>query len=120
MPDLDSSVLDFVADFTGVERDRLSPASTLLGDLGVDGADGWELIEAFGQRFQVDLTGFRADRHFGPECFPIYMPFVWLWWLASWPFRKAQTAEESAGLQAIRVSDLIAAAKERRWMLCEP
>ncbi len=117
MPALDESVIDFVAEFTGVKRRRLTPASTLFGDLGVDGADGWELVEAFGQKFQVDLSEFRADHHFGPEDLPIYAPFLWLWCLIRWPFRKRQTSEEQAGLEAIRISDLIAAAKEKRWNL---
>jgi Protein of unknown function (DUF1493) len=117
MPDLDSSVMDFVAEFTGVRRQRLSPASTLLGDLGVDGADGWELIETFGERFHVDLSSFHADRHFGPEGLPIYAPFVWLWWLVNFPFRKRHTPEERSGLRAIRIADLVAAAQDRRWTL---
>jgi acyl carrier protein len=117
MPDLDENVMDFVAEFTGVKRQRLTLASTLLGDLGIDGADGWELVKGFGQKFQVDLSAFRADRHFGPEGLPIYAPFILLWWLISWPFRKKQSPEERAGLTAIRVSDLITAAREKRWTL---
>ena len=113
----DESIMDFVTEFTGVERQRLTPATTLFGDLGIDGADGWELIEAFGQKFQVDISTFRADRHFGPEGLPIYAPFVWLWCLVSWPFRKRQTPEEQASLRAIQISDLIAASKERKWTL---
>ena len=117
MSDLDSNVMNFVAEFTGVRRQRLSPVSTLLGDLGVDGADGWELIEAFGEKFHVDLSSFRADQHFGPEGLPIYTPFLGLWWLVSFPFREKQTPEERSGLRAIRITDLVEAAKGRRWML---
>ena len=114
---VDQSVIDFVADFTGVKRERLTPASTLFGDLGVDGADGWELIEKFGQKFQVDLSGFRADHHFGPEGLPTYAPFMWLWFLVSLPFRKRRSAEDEAGLKPIRISDLILATIEKRWTL---
>ena len=117
MPALDDSVMDFGSEVTGVKRARLTSASTLLGDLGIDGADGWELIESFGQRFQVDLAQFQADRHFGPEGLPVYAPFLWLWCLVSWPFCRGQTPEERAGLKPIQISDLIAAARERRWKL---
>jgi acyl carrier protein len=116
-PTADESVIEFVAEFTGVNRQRLSVTSTLLGDLGVDGADGWELIKAFGQKFQVDLSAFRADQHFGPEGLPVHAPFVWFRCLISWPFRKRQTPEKHAGLRAIQISDLIAAAKAKRWTL---
>jgi hypothetical protein len=117
MPTLDDSVLDFVAEFAGIPRQRLKPATTLLGDLGVDGADGWELVEEFGQRFQVDLSAFRFERHFGPEGLPTYAPLVWLSWLVSWPFRRKQSPEVRAGVTAIRVSDLIAAARDKRWIV---
>jgi len=109
--------MDFVAEFTGVKRERLTPDSTLYADLCVDGADGWELIEKFGQKFQVDLSGFRGDQHFGPEGLPIYAPIAWLWFLVSLPFRKRRSAEDEAGLKPIRISDLILAAKNGRWTL---
>ena len=109
--------MDFVSEFTGVKRSRLTLASTLFGDLCVDGADGWELMKSFGQRFQVDLSAFEADRHFGPEGLPIHAPFIFLWHLLSFPFRNRKTPEDDAGLQAIRITDLIAAAREKRWTL---
>jgi len=117
MSALEASVMDFVAEFTGAKRQRLTPASTLFGDVGVDGADGWELVEAFGQKFQVDLSSFRADRHFGPEGLLFYAPFLWLWWLISQPFRRRQSPEDRAGLTPIRICDLIAAAQEKKWTL---
>ena len=113
----DERVMDFVAEFAGVKRERVTPDSTLFGDLNIDGADGWELIEKFGHKFQIDMSGFRVDKHFGPEGLPIYAPFVWLWLLVSLPFRKRRSAEDQAGLKQIRVSDLILAAKSGRWTL---
>lgn len=31
------------------------------------GADGWEFVELYADVFQVDVSGFRSDPHFGPE-----------------------------------------------------
>jgi acyl carrier protein len=115
MSAIDQNVLDFVAEFTGVQRERLTLTSTLYGDLGVDGADGWELIHEFGEKFHVDLSEFHFDHHFGPEGLPFYAPFMWLWWLISWPLRKKQSPEDAAGLKAIRISDLILAAESKKW-----
>lgn len=115
MSALDESVMDFVAEFTGAKRQQLTPSSTLYGDLGVEGADGWELIEAFGQKFQVDLSAFRPERHFQPEGLPLYAPVLWLWWLISWPFRRWRSPEDQAGLIPIRICNLIAAAQEKKW-----
>src|SRR5260370_34599317 len=106
MPAPDDSVMDFVSEFTGVKHPRLTASATLFGDLGVDGADGEDLIESFGKRFQVDLSQFRADRHFGPEGLRICAPFLWLWRLVNWPLRRGQTPEDRAGLKPIRIRDL--------------
>jgi hypothetical protein len=118
MTELDSSVIDFVAEFTGVRRQKLSATSTtIFGDLGIDGHDGCDLIETFGEKFHVDLSSFRPDRHFGPEGLPLYAPFLYLWWLMSFLFRERQTPEQRAGLVPIRISDLIVAARNGKWTL---
>ena len=100
MPDIEERVFEFVAELTGAERRRLTLATTLVGDLGVDGDDGWDLVESFGEKFEVDLSTFRGDEHFGPEGLSIFAPLGLVWSLVSWPFRKKQTPEESAGLRA--------------------
>lgn len=117
MRSLEDSVIDFVADFTAAKRTRISLQTTLFGDLGIDGADGWELIEAFGRKFDVDIATFRPERHFGPEGLPIYAPLALIWWLITWPWRRPEAPEASAGLQAIRISDLVVAARTRKWTL---
>lgn len=117
MPNIDDSVIDFVADYTGVKRERLTLPTTLFGDLGVDGQDGWELIASFGRRFEVDLSNFQAGQHFGPEGFPIYAPLVWFWWLITGQFGKQRAPEERARLKPIHISDLIEAAREKKWTL---
>ena len=49
--DLETRVKIFVARERATNLDRLTLDATLLGDLGTDGADGWELVEAFGKEF---------------------------------------------------------------------
>lgn len=117
MSDLDSSVVEFVAEFTGASSALLSPASTLFGDLGVDGNDGRELIASFGKRFHVDLSSFHPERHFGPDGLSLCTPFLWFWWLVRFPFIPRQSPEERVGLSPIRIGDLSLAARERKWTL---
>jgi acyl carrier protein len=83
--ELFESIRLFTADELSVDLDRIALETSLFHDLGVDGADGWEFVEAFGERFGVNVAPFRASLHFGPEAGP--NPFVWLWWIAtrSWP-----------------------------------
>lgn len=119
MSTLDDSVMDFVADFTGANRQRLTLTTTLVDDLGINGDDGLELFEAFGEKFQVDLSAFRADKYFNREGLSPIEVFGFLCWLISWPFRKGPTLREFMGdsLRDIRICDLISAAKEKKWTL---
>src|SRR5688500_479962 len=64
---LEERVKEFVARWTSTRAERLTLDTTLFGDLGVDGADGWELVEDFGKAFGVDISAFDPGRHFGPE-----------------------------------------------------
>ncbi|MGJ4923602.1 DUF1493 family protein [Bradyrhizobium sp. HKCCYLRH2060] len=59
-------ILDFVRAETGT-RKQISDESDIAGDLGVDGDDAREFMLAFQRAFDVDLSGFEFDRHFGPE-----------------------------------------------------
>src|SRR3954471_4410832 len=84
--ELHKAIRRFAARELGVAVERLEEAQTQLGrDLGVDGADGWEFIEAFGPQFGVDISSFESARHFGPEAGP--SPLHGLWWSVtrSWP-----------------------------------
>ena len=83
--ELDASLVEFLSKELGVPISRLTPSTTLGRDLGVDGDDGVELIEFYGRRFDVDLSGFRPGEHFGPEA--AANPLVWVWRLVSrsWP-----------------------------------
>jgi len=41
MQNLEESVIEFVAAFTGFKAERIHLQTTLYGDLGVAGDDGW-------------------------------------------------------------------------------
>lgn len=113
--DLREAVFDFVAEHRSVDRSRLSGATTLFGDLGIDGDDGYELLLAFSRRFDVDMTACDANRYFGPEggCMPI-APLYWLF-TAYRRKRYGMTEEESCGLTAVTIDDLVAAAVSGKW-----
>lgn len=116
MHKLEESVIEFVASYTGVKPELIYLHTTLYGDLGVAGEDGFELIQAFGVKFQVDLTDFQSERYFGSEGVSILAPFSLLWLILSHPFRQKRTPEEESNLQDIRIRDLIAFARAGRWM----
>jgi acyl carrier protein len=107
---LDDRVIAFVADRTGCRATKLTLDTTLFGDLGVDGDDGVELLEAVGREFSVDMSDCHATRYFGPEGFVPWAPLYWL----ILAFRKGGP-EQRARLQPIRISDLIRSAQLGRW-----
>lgn len=45
-------------------------------DLGMDGDDGDEFMEAFSARFAVDLSAFPYDKYFGPEASATPFTFI--------------------------------------------
>ena len=112
--DLATAVVNFVAHEVGVKPERLSTKTTLFGDLAVDGDDGAELLEAFAEKFQVDLQGLDLSNHFGPEINSLNMwslPFQWFkYWL-----KNGNSPEERCELLPITIGDLIDAANRGCW-----
>ena len=102
--DLKTAIYRFTAQELRVNVERLQGQTQIGRDLRVEGADGWEFIEAFAAQFKVDIATFEPLRHFGPEAAP--SPLHWLWWTVtrSWP-----------RLVPIMLDDLIKAAHTGRW-----
>jgi len=78
----------------------------------MDGEDGWELIEAFGEEFRVDLAEFDPSTYFGPEASafpPLFMIQVFRL------FVLREDAHNVGGVVPITIGDLVAAAESRRW-----
>jgi acyl carrier protein len=65
--DVYERVRQFVAREASVRVETLTPETRINYDLGVDGDDAVELLEAFMEEFRVDLSAFEFNRYFGPE-----------------------------------------------------
>jgi acyl carrier protein len=97
-------VIHFVEEQLAIPRKRIRLEARLHHDLGLDGDDAAEFMEAFGKHFGVDLAAFRFDAHFGAEG---YDPFEGVHSLIS---NRARFR-----LEPITVADLITAAMRRSW-----
>ncbi len=108
--DVEKRVIEFIAAQSATSISRISPATTLFGDLGIDGDDAGDLLEAFVATFHVDLSQFEFTEHFGTEglgcSFPVF------WFLAIF---GSGSPEQRVGLKAISISDLVQAARSGRW-----
>jgi acyl carrier protein len=98
------AVQRFAADRLRCDLGQVTADASLYHDLGVDGADGWEFMQAFGARFGVDVSAFEASLHFGPEAGG--NPVVWLWW---------GLTGSRPRMVPITIADLTAAARSARW-----
>ena len=110
---IDDQVKTFVAAAVAKSPNEIHPSATLLGDLGIDGDDADEFLSDFAKHFRVDMAGFVFADHFGTEgIYPWQIPrFVWnlIGELIG------RDPHETAGLKAVRVEDLIRAAKAKKW-----
>jgi acyl carrier protein len=111
-PTLEIKVKGFVAEETRSRPERLSLDTTLLGDLGVDGDDGWRLIAAFAEEFDVDMGGFVFTKHFcnegGANPILLFESLVR-------QFLAKEDLHQIAGVTPITIRDLVEAAGSRRW-----
>jgi hypothetical protein len=109
-----SRVVAFTAAQARVKPANLGAVTTLGGDLGMDGDDASEYMQAFSKEFLVDLSGFEFGRYFGPEL-PL-TPFGCLGILLSHLPGHAWTRTH---LEEISLSDLAEAVERGKWKVVE-
>jgi hypothetical protein len=114
---LEEQVMDFIATETLFPRDKLRSDLTLFRDLGLDGDDASDLIEAFGKRFGVDLGAFEFSKHFGPEL-PAFPP---LFLVQIFRMRVlGHDVHQIAHVEPITLGNLVEAARLKKWPLKFP
>jgi hypothetical protein len=64
---IEADVKRFVGEELITPVERIQPSMRLQEDLGAAGEAGIKFMEAFAQRFRVDLRDFRAEAHFAKE-----------------------------------------------------
>jgi len=100
----------FVAEFWLEPKGRLSAETSVNDDLGMDGDDGVEFMQAFSVRFGVDLSAFPQDKYFGPEApanpISVFEGII----------RRVKTGRWS-DLSPLTVRALVEAAENRSWVV---
>jgi hypothetical protein len=90
-----------VQKFSGRRPDRLLLDADLRKDLGVDGDDAYQLLEAYMKEFSVDMTRFEFKDHFEGEGIRLRG--------LRWILGITKT------YQPVTISRLVEAAKTGRW-----
>jgi acyl carrier protein len=100
----------FVAEFWYEPKGGLSAETSVNDDLGMDGDDGVEFMEAFSVHFGVDLGAFPHDRYFGPEAAANPISII------AGIIRRVTTGKWS-DLSPLTLRDLVEAVENRRWVV---
>jgi len=74
-----SELIAYIADFLSVDRSSLNEHTKLYADLRLDGDDAEEFLLGFSNQFNVDLSEFDFNKHFGEEAG--FNPFYYLYCL---------------------------------------
>jgi Protein of unknown function (DUF1493) len=136
---LEDRVQGFTAQHLGVKRNKLSIATRLNRDLGMDGEDAVDFFKDFAAELRVNLDDLytRWDQHFGPEGGPSFGFLVilvaciiagfWLrdglGWLPAWAWGSvlilavilAYQFWFSEKMLPITVGDLVESARSGCW-----
>jgi acyl carrier protein len=102
-------MIELVYEQAGVSRKRVTLDARLFHDLGVDGADGWDILAEFSRRYGVDISTVDVSKYFGPEA--AATPFTLIRWLLDPAFRRGDQ------FSPIRVRDLVECARAGKWLL---
>ncbi|MBX9941599.1 MAG: DUF1493 family protein [Candidatus Obscuribacterales bacterium] len=108
-----AQIVDFVCREIGVSKIDLKPNTRLYHDLGIDGDDAENIMASFAQEFQVDLSEYDHNLHFGPEqgfCLPI-----WFSWLLAGKLNKRGQFKKVP----ITILDLEKAAETKVWPIMQ-
>ena len=101
---LERQIIIFLSKELSLDPGNLSPQKKIRQDLGVDGGDALELLEAFSTEFGVEFDTFRINDYFGPEAGinPVLSAVLWVF-------------GNSKPLKTLRILDLFRAAKNGRF-----
>lgn len=101
---------------SGAQRDRLTPQTRLARDLGLDGDEAGEFMDAFATKFDVDMEGFYWLRYFGDEGWNMLTPATTLVARALSPaFRRRWRAAQEAERE-ITLAHLTEVVEAGRWV----
>jgi len=105
-----NDVIAFVAEYWEEPESQLSAETSVNNDLGMDGDDGLEFMQAFSRRFAVDLATFPHNNYFGAEAAatPISLIAMMIRWL---------TTGKSTKLSPLTLRQLVAAVENGSWLV---
>ncbi|MDE0681929.1 MAG: DUF1493 family protein [Candidatus Poribacteria bacterium] len=112
-PELYARVKTFVAEFWSTSAEKLKPGTLLADDLGIAGDDGYELLEAFCEEFEIqNMCEIDASEYFGTEGCNSFGIYVMLYY---WIFDK-EKFDNYGSDTSLTLRDLVKSAEAKRWI----
>lgn len=112
-PELYARVKTFVAEFWSTSEEKLNPNTLLADDLGIAGDDGYELLEAFCEEFEIqNMCEVVPSEYFGTEGFNIFEIYVVFYY---WIFDRKKFDDYGVDT-SLTLRDLVKSADAKRWM----
>ena len=112
-PELYARVKTFVAEFWSTPEEKLKPWTLLADDLGIAGDDGYEILEAFCEEFEIQNTcEIDSSEYFGTEGFNPFEIYVMFYY---WIFDK-EKFDNYGSDTSLTLHDLVKSAEAKRWI----
>ena len=113
-PELYTRVKALIAEQTWISEEELTPDTHLADDLGIAGDDGYELLEAFCEEFEIQNTSeIDPYEYFGPEAWGPFCVYVLLY---HWVFDREKLREGPYYCTPLYLRDLVKSAEAKRWI----
>lgn len=107
---LESEVMNLIREETLLPFSKISLNSTLLGDLGIDGDDAWDVFERCQAKYHLDLSEFEFQRYFRNE--PCFKGPIYFW--RKLKYRDEQIAAQKEPITVLMLIDACASGAWRR------
>lgn len=108
VPMLKLEIIELISKETGYPTSNIHENSTLLGDIGLDGDDAWDVLENCHEKYGLKLDNFDFQRYFRNE--PCFKGLIYL-------YRKLKYKDEhlASNKVAITIADLAKACELGEW-----
>ena len=111
-PELLARVKTLVAEQMRISVEELTPDTLLADDLGIAGDDGYELLDALCEEFEIEnMDEINPYEYFGPEGSDYFEIYVVLY---DWVFKKKE--RDDSGITPLYLRDLVKSAEAKRWI----
>ncbi len=108
-------VISFLRSFSGRPKEEITLQTRLVSDLGIEGDDGHELLEAFMDEFDVRMTDVDTFNYFDDEppysSYSVLLPVV----LKVFPKYRRFAVNAWRGRREILIRDLVVSAEQGFW-----